>query len=60
LGARLYLRYGRKELSISTQLTAALARQHNLDVQAVAVQGGHTSAEDADIKMAIDVFRENK
>ena len=58
--ARLYYGTDEKNFAISTQPTAALARQHGLDVQAVAVQGGHSSAEDAEIKMAIDFFRQEK
>jgi dienelactone hydrolase len=55
--ARLYYGTEEKHFALSTQPTADMARQHGLDVQAVAVQGGHTSAEDAEIKMAIDFFR---
>jgi dienelactone hydrolase len=54
---RLYYGTDEKHFAISSQPTAALARQRGLDVQAIAVKGGHTSAEDAEIKMAIDFFR---
>jgi len=57
---RLYYGTDEKHFAISSQPTAALARQHGLDVQAVAVEGGHTSAEDAEIRLAIDFFREVK
>ncbi|HKF00931.1 MAG TPA: prolyl oligopeptidase family serine peptidase [Candidatus Sulfotelmatobacter sp.] len=58
--ARLY--YGTEEthFALSTQPTADLAKQHGLDVQAIAVEGGHTSAEGAEIAMAITFFREAK
>lgn len=46
------------DFALSTQPTANLAREHGLDVQAIAVEGGHASAEDAEIRMAIDFFRE--
>ena len=54
---RLY--YGTEEthFALSTQPTAELAKQHGLDVQAIAVEGGHTSAEAAEIEMAIAFFR---
>jgi dienelactone hydrolase len=57
---RLY--YGTEEthFALSTQPTAHLAKQHGLDVQAIAVEGGHTSAEAAEIEMAITFFREAK
>jgi len=53
---RLY--YGREEkhFVLSTQPTAKLATEHGLNVQAIAVDGGHNSAEGAEIKMAIDFF----
>jgi hypothetical protein len=35
-----------------------LARERGLDVQAIAVEGGHISAEDAEIRMAIKFFHE--
>ena len=45
---RLY--YGREEkhFVLSTQPTAKLATEHGLNVQAIAVDGGHSSAEDAE------------
>jgi dipeptidyl aminopeptidase/acylaminoacyl peptidase len=57
---RMYYGTEEKNFAISTQPSASLAREHRLDVQAVAVEGGHTSAEDAEIKMAIAFFREAK
>lgn len=58
--ARLYYGTDEKHFALSTQPTASLAREHGLDVQAIAVEGGHTSAEDAEIRMAIDFFRKAK
>lgn len=45
-----------KHFVLSTQPTAKLATEHGLNVQAIAVDDGHNSAEDAEIKMAIDFF----
>jgi hypothetical protein len=56
--ARLFYGTEEKHFALSTQPTASLAREHGLDVQAIAVEGGHTSAEDAEMRMAIDFFRE--
>jgi hypothetical protein len=56
--ARLFYGTEEKHFALSAQPTANLARGHGLDVQAIAVQGGHTSAEDAEMRMAIDLFRE--
>lgn len=58
--ARLY--YGTEEthFALSTQPTAALAGKHSLDVQAIAVPGGHTSAEDEEIRRAIAFFQAEK
>lgn len=53
---RLYYGTEEKHFAISTQPTASLARERGLDVQAIAVEGGHTSAEDAEIRMAINFF----
>jgi dienelactone hydrolase len=54
---RLY--YGTEEnhFALSTQPLAKLAREHGLDVQAVAVEGGHSSAAEAEMQLAIDFFR---
>ena len=57
---RLYYGTEEKHFAISTQPTATLAREHGLDVQAVAVEGGHNSPEDAEIRMAIAFFHEAK
>lgn len=54
---RLYYGTEEKHFALSTQPTAQLATEHGLDVQAIAVDGGHSSAEDAEIKLAIDFFR---
>jgi len=37
-----------------------LARENGVDVQAIAIEGGHSSAEDAEIRMSIDFFRQAK
>jgi hypothetical protein len=47
-----------KHFALSTQPTANLVREHGLDVQAIAVERGHAGAQDAEIRMAIDFFRE--
>jgi len=57
---RLYYGTEEEHFAISTQSTASLAREHGLDVQAVAVEGGHTSAEDAEITLAIAFFHAAK
>jgi dienelactone hydrolase len=51
--------YGADEhhFALSSQPTAELARSRGLDVQAIAVDGGHNSALEAEIKLAIDFFR---
>jgi dipeptidyl aminopeptidase/acylaminoacyl peptidase len=54
---RLFYGTEEKHFALSTQPTANLAREHGLDVQAIEVAGGHTSAQDAEIRMAIDFFR---
>jgi hypothetical protein len=56
--ARIYYGADETHFAGSSQQTAELARAHGLDVQAVAVQGGHISAVDAEIRMAIDFFRQ--
>jgi dienelactone hydrolase len=54
--------YGAEEnhFALSSQPTAELAREHGLDVQAIAVDGGHNSAVEAEIHMAIDFFLQKK
>jgi dipeptidyl aminopeptidase/acylaminoacyl peptidase len=55
--ARLY--YGTKEprfLSSSNQQTAAIAKNKGLDVEAIEVQGGHMSAVEGEMKLAINFF----
>jgi hypothetical protein len=53
--------YGAQEthFALSSQPTAKLARDHHVDVQAIAVDGGHVSALEAEIKLAIDFFRQS-
>ena len=57
---RLYYGTEEKHFALSSQPTAELAKQHGLDVQAIAVEGGHSSAEAAEIGMAINFFHEAK
>lgn len=57
---RLYYGTEERNFALSSQPTANLAREHGLDVQAIAVEGGHSSAEDAEIRMAIAFFRQAK
>jgi len=52
--------YGTEKNTLHCLATESLATEHGLDVQAVAVEGGHTSAEGVEIQMAIDFFREVK
>ena len=54
--------YGRDEthFALSSQPTAKLAREHGLEVQAIAVDGGHTSAVEAEILLAIEFFGQKK
>ena len=47
---------GRKSILRFPPNRAKLATEHGLNVQAIAVDDGHNSAEDAEIKMAIDFF----
>jgi len=53
---RLFYGTEEKHFELSSQPTASLAREHGLDVQAIAVEGGH-GVGDAKIRMAIDFFR---
>jgi len=55
---RIYYGADETHFALSSQPTAKLAREHGLDVQAIAVDGGHNSALDAEIRMAIDFFRQ--
>jgi dipeptidyl aminopeptidase/acylaminoacyl peptidase len=57
---RIYYGADETHFALSSQPTAKLAREHGLDVQAIAVDGGHNSAVDAEIRMAIDFFRQTK
>jgi dienelactone hydrolase len=54
---RLYYGADETHFALSSQPTAALARSHGLDVRAIAVDGGHNSALEAEIKLAIDFFQ---
>jgi dipeptidyl aminopeptidase/acylaminoacyl peptidase len=56
---RLYYGTNEKHFHLSTQLTAKLAKQHKLDVEAFAVEGGHMSAVPAEVLMTIAFFRQN-
>ena len=53
--------YGAQEthFALSSQPSAKLARDHKVDVQAIAVDGVHVSALEAEIKLAIDFFRQS-
>jgi len=55
---RIYYGADETHFALSSQPTAKLAREHGLDVQAIAVDGGHNSAVDAEIGMTIDFFRQ--
>jgi dipeptidyl aminopeptidase/acylaminoacyl peptidase len=57
---RIYYGTDEKHFALSSQPTAELARGHGIDVQAIAVDGGHNSALEAEIKLAIDFFRHVK
>lgn len=54
--------YGAEEthFALSSQPTAKLARDHGSDVQAIAVEGGHISALETEIRLAIDFFRQKQ
>jgi dienelactone hydrolase len=54
---RIYYGADEKHFALSSQPTAELARSHGLDVQAIAVDGGHNSSLEAEIRLAIDFFR---
>jgi dienelactone hydrolase len=58
--ARIYYGTDEAHFALSSQPTAALARSHGLDVQAIAVDGGHVSAVEAEIKLAIEFFRQKR
>ncbi|SPF39741.1 conserved exported hypothetical protein [Candidatus Sulfotelmatobacter kueseliae] len=57
---RIYYGADETHFALSSQPTAKLARDRGLDVQAVAVDGGHNSALDAEIQLAIDFFRQTR
>ncbi len=57
---RIYYGSDETHFALSSQPTAKLAREHGLDVQAIAVDCGHNSALEAEIQMAIDFFRQAK
>lgn len=52
--------YGSSEtyFAIAGPRTAEIARQHGVDAQAIAVDGGHSSSVDAAILLAIKFFKE--
>jgi dienelactone hydrolase len=54
---RIYYGADENHFALSSQPTAKLARDHGLDVEAIAVDGGHNSALEAEIRLAIDFFR---
>jgi dienelactone hydrolase len=56
---RIYYGADETHFALSSQPTAKLARDHGLDVQAIAVDGGHNSALEAEIRLAIDFFRDH-
>lgn len=53
---RIYYGADETHFALSSQPTAKLAREHGLDVQAIAVDGGHNSAVEAEIGLAIEFF----
>jgi len=53
---RLFYGTEEKHFELSSQPTASFATEHGLDVQAIAVEGGH-GVGDAKIRTAIDFFR---
>jgi hypothetical protein len=53
---RIYYGADEQHFALSSKPTAELAQLHHLDVQAVAVEGGHNTALDAEIHQAIDFF----
>jgi hypothetical protein len=55
---RIYYGADETHFALSSQPTAKLAREHGLDVQAIAVDGGHNSAVGAEMRMAIVFFRQ--
>jgi dienelactone hydrolase len=57
---RIYYGADETHFALSSQPTAKLAREHGLDVQAIAVDGGHNSAVEAEIQLAIEFFRQRK
>ena len=57
---RIYYGADETHFALSSQPTAKLAREHGLDVQAISVDGGHNSAVEAEIQLAIEFFRRRK
>jgi dipeptidyl aminopeptidase/acylaminoacyl peptidase len=57
---RIYYGTDETHFALSSQPTAKLARDHGIDVQAIAVDGGHISAVEAEIQLAIAFFRRIK
>jgi dipeptidyl aminopeptidase/acylaminoacyl peptidase len=56
---RIYYGADEEHFAISSQPTANLAKEHGLDVEAIAVDGGHNSALEAEINLAIGFFRKD-
>ncbi len=56
---RIYYGADETHFALSSQPTAKLAREHGLDVQAISVDGGHNSAVEAEIQLAIEFFRQS-
>jgi dienelactone hydrolase len=57
---RIYYGTDETHFALSSQPTAKLAADHGLDVQAIAVDGGHVSAVEAELKLAIEFFGQKR
>jgi len=55
---RIYYAADETHFALPSKPTAELAPAHHLDVQAVAVDGGHNSALASEIEQAIEFFRQ--
>ena len=53
---RIYYGADETHFALSSQPTAKLAQEHGLDVKAIAVNGGHNSAVDEEVHLAIEFF----
>jgi dipeptidyl aminopeptidase/acylaminoacyl peptidase len=56
---RIYYGADETHFALSSQPTAELARQHGLDVQAIAVPRGHVSSKEGALPLAIRFFQES-